>query len=358
MNNHKKEEMKESYFSIGTATYSAEGEILEVYFPSPCPVPSVPLGQMERLMQILRVTDAPVYIDARTPFLGNLLEFLESSYEPRLKINGMMLRTAVSSNISSKRFFAYVFTQDKPLQDVVTAYLKLHLLSHRLRMPRSLNLDNIFNVLPNVVWTNQGPISLDEFGNFQWKAKLNNVPLIVKGVDKFPQMMDYVVPKGVRIANSSRVRLGAYLGSGTTVMHEGFVNFNAGTEGPNMIEGRISAGVWVKKNSDLGGGASVMGTLSGGGKEVISIGEHCLIGANAGIGISLGDRCTVEAGLYVTAGSKVEVIAKNGETVQGVKAAKLSGTNDLLFRRNSTTGKIQCLTNQMVSSLNPNLHRN
>jgi 2,3,4,5-tetrahydropyridine-2-carboxylate N-succinyltransferase len=220
--------------------------------------------------------------------------------------------------------------------DTADAYLRLHLLSHRLVAPRSINLDGIFGVLPNVVWTTAGPCAVSDFEVVRWKLRAAYGSLGVYGVDKFPRMVDYVVPRGVRIADADRVRLGAHLAEGTTVMHEGFVNYNAGTLGTSMVEGRISAGVVVGSDSDIGGGASVMGTLSGGGKERISIGERCLVGANAGIGISLGDDCVVEAGLYVTAGTKVTLPGG-----QVVKATTLSGRAGLLFLRNSVSGAIE-----------------
>jgi 2,3,4,5-tetrahydropyridine-2-carboxylate N-succinyltransferase len=224
-----------------------------------------------------------------------------------------------------------------PPASVSDAYLRLHLLSHRLVKPHGQSLDGIFGILNNVVWTSVGPCPVDNFeitrGNIRAATGQH---IAIYGVDKFPRMVDYVVPSGVRIADADRVRLGAHLASGTTVMHEGFVNFNAGTLGTSMVEGRISAGVIVGAGSDIGGGASIMGTLSGGGKEIVSVGIECLIGANAGIGISLGDRCVVEAGLYVTAGSKV--LLPDGEIV---KADALSGKHDLLFRRNSVTGGIE-----------------
>ncbi len=206
-------------------------------------------------------------------------------------------------------------------------------LSHRLVKPHGLNLSGIFALLPNVAWTNQGAIDLAELPAEQLEARLRGKLLEVFSVDKFPKMTDYVVPAGVRIADTARVRLGAYVGEGTTVMHEGFVNFNAGTAGPGMIEGRVSAGVFVGKGSDLGGGCSTMGTLSGGGNIIISVGEGCLIGANAGIGIPLGDRCTVESGLYVTAGTKVAVLDDQNQLVRVVKARELAGQSDLLLRR-------------------------
>jgi len=237
------------------------------------------------------------------------------------------------------------------------AYLKLQLLSHRLVKPHGTNLAGIFGLLPNVAWTNEGAVDLNELPERQLMARLEGRVLEVTSVDKFPKMTDYVVPAGVRIADTARVRLGAYIGEGTTIMHEGFCNFNAGTEGPGMIEGRISAGVFVGKGSDIGGGASTMGTLSGGGNIVISLGEGCLLGANSGTGIPLGDRCTIESGLYITAGTKVELLDDQGNTVQSVKARDLAGKNDLLFRRNSQSGRVECLTNKSAVQLNEELHK-
>lgn len=225
---------------------------------------------------------------------------------------------------------------DAPPADVPDAYLRLHLLSTRLCAPRTIDLTGLFGVLPNVVWTNFGPCAVDGFEDVRLALLSARGRVSVYGVDKFPRMTDYVVPSGVRIADADRVRLGAHLAQGTTVMHEGFVNFNAGTLGSSMVEGRVSAGVVVGDGSDIGGGASVMGTLSGGGQEQITIGERCLLGAESGIGISLGDDCVVEAGLYVTAGTKV---ALPGGAV--VKAAQLSGRSGLLFIRNSLTGAVE-----------------
>src|SRR5690606_17059333 len=205
--------------------------------------------------------------------------------------------------------------------------------------------------------TNEGAVDLEELPERQLMARLDGRLLEVNAVDKFPKMTDYVIPTGVRIADTARVRLGAYVGEGTTIMHEGFINFNAGTEGPGMIEGRISAGVIVGKGSDIGGGASTMGTLSGGGNIVISLGEGCLLGANAGTGIPLGDRCTIEAGLYITSGTKVEVLDENGDVVDTVKARDLAGKSDLLFRRNSESGAVQCRTNKSAIALNEELHK-
>ena len=218
------------------------------------------------------------------------------------------------------------------------------------------DLQGLFGVLPNVAWTSEGAIDIAELPGRQLAARLRGEVLEVSCVDKFPKMTNYVVPTGVRIAHTARVRLGAHLGEGTTIMHEGFVNFNAGTDGPGMIEGRISAGVAVGAGSDLGGGCSTMGTLSGGGDIVISVGRECLIGANAGIGIPLGDRCTVEAGLFITAGTKVNMLDAEGMPVETAKARDLAGTSDLLFRRNSTTGAVECLTNRSAIELNEELH--
>jgi 2,3,4,5-tetrahydropyridine-2,6-dicarboxylate N-succinyltransferase len=234
------------------------------------------------------------------------------------------------------------------------AYLRLHLLSHRLVRPRSVNMDGIFGSLPNVVWTSAGPCAIEGFERVRTRLRAHRGHLTIYGVDKFPRMVDYVVPTGVRIADADRVRLGAHLAEGTTVMHEGFVNFNAGTLGTSMVEGRISAGVVVGRDSDVGGGASIMGTLSGGGTEVISIGERCLLGANAGIGIALGDDCIVEAGLYITAGTKVTL--PGGEVV---KARNLSGGDGLMFIRNSVTGAVEMRSRQRGGvELNAELHAN
>ena len=234
------------------------------------------------------------------------------------------------------------------------AYLRLHLLSHRLVSPRDLNMTGIFASLPNVVWTSAGPCAVEGFEEVRIRMRARGEHLTVFGVDKFPRMVDYVLPTGVRIADADRVRLGAHLAEGTTVMHEGFVNFNAGTIGTSMVEGRISAGVVVGRDSDIGGGASIMGTLSGGGTEVISIGERCLLGANAGVGIALGDDCVVEAGLYLTAGTKVTL--PSGDVV---KARTLSGKNDLLFIRNSVTGAVEMRRRERGGvELNTELHAN
>jgi 2,3,4,5-tetrahydropyridine-2-carboxylate N-succinyltransferase len=252
------------------------------------------------------------------------------------------LRTVVVDDLST------------PPADVPDAYLRLHLLSHRLVKPREISLDGIFGVLPNVAWTTAGPVDPAELPAALMRFRAAGTPVQVLGVDKFPRMVDYVVPSGVRIADADRVRLGAHLASGTTVMHEGFVNYNAGTLGASMVEGRISAGVVVGDGSDVGGGASIMGTLSGGGTQVVSIGERCLLGANSGVGISLGDDCVVEAGLYLTAGARVRL--PDGEVV---RARELSGASGLLFIRNSETGAVEARQRSgSWSGLNTALHAN
>ena len=241
---------------------------------------------------------------------------------------------------------------DKPA-DTCDAYLRLHLISHRLVEPHGCNLDGVFAALTNVVWTNYGPCRIEGFEEVRMRLRRRG-PVTVFGVDKFPRMVDYVVPTGVRIADADRVRLGAHLAPGTTVMHEGFVNFNAGTLGASMVEGRISAGVVVGDGSDIGGGASIMGTLSGGGTEVISVGRRCLLGANSGLGISLGDDCVIEAGLYVTAGTKITMADGTA-----VKARGLSGADNLLFRRNSVTGAVEVVSRDGTGiTLNTALHAN
>jgi 2,3,4,5-tetrahydropyridine-2,6-dicarboxylate N-succinyltransferase len=256
--------------------------------------------------------------------------------------------------VRTARLTTVIGSLAEPPADACDAYLRLHLLSHRLIRPHEANLDGVFGVLPNVAWTSHGPVDPSALGEVRMRFRSAGEPFQVLSVDKFPRMTDYVVPAGVRIADADRVRLGAHLADGTTVMHEGFVNFNAGTLGHSMVEGRISAGVVVGDGSDIGGGASIMGTLSGGGSAVISIGRRCLLGANAGLGISLGDDCIVEAGLYVTGGSRVTL--PDGEVV---KATELSGADGLLFRRNSQTGAVEALPRSgRWAGLNAALHAN
>jgi 2,3,4,5-tetrahydropyridine-2-carboxylate N-succinyltransferase len=247
-----------------------------------------------------------------------------------------------------------VIDTDAAPTSATDVYLRLHLLSHRICLPRTINLDGAFGLLTNVAWTSIGPVALNTLDDVRYNLLRQGQHLVVHGVDKFPRMTDYVVPSGVRIADASRVRLGAHLASGTTVMHEGFCNFNAGTLGASMVEGRISAGVIVGDGSDIGGGASIMGTLSGGGKEMVTVGEKCLLGANSGLGISLGNECIIEAGLYVTAGTQVKL--PDGTVV---KARELSGANGLLFRRNSQTGAVEATQRTgNWGGLNAALHKN
>ena len=294
--------------------------------------------------------------------LHNKLEFNYGSYN---NLESLLSNTAESQSQkealrkelslkANKNLIIHQISNDEAIRDIRDSYLKLHLLSLRISKPNTLNLEGIFANLPNNAWTNLGPIDLGELDSI----RLKNENIFVKSVDKFPCMTDYIIPSGVRIADASRVRLGAYLAEGTTVMHEGFINFNAGTLGAAMIEGRISAGVVIGQNSDLGGGCSTMGTLSGGNDIKISVGEDCLLGANSGLGIPLGDRCIVEAGLYLTGGSKVEVLNSEGKIIDTIKASTLSGKDDLLFIRNSLTGAIQCRPNKKSVVLNESLHNN
>jgi 2,3,4,5-tetrahydropyridine-2-carboxylate N-succinyltransferase len=329
-------------FGLGVGTHNKQGEWLEVFFPQPLLAPSAALAQ------------ATAGCDSGRTLRKDQLQTLQAA----LTEAGEVEQAALAGQFldSSRPAVAVLLSEDQSPGNVPEGYLKLHLLSHRLVRPHGTNLDGLFGVLPNVAWTSEGAIDIAELTQRQLAARLRGEVLEVSCVDKFPKMTNYVVPTGVRIAHTARVRLGAYLGEGTTIMHEGFVNFNAGTEGPGMIEGRISAGVSVGAGSDLGGGCSTIGTLSGGGNIIISIGKECLIGANAGIGIPLGDRCTVEAGLFVTAGTKVTMLDAEGMPVETVKARDLNGKSDLLFRRNSTTGAVECLTNRTAVELNEELH--
>ena len=311
-------------WGFGLATFAGvdgEGGVLDTWYPSP------------------QLGEAPEHVE---PPDG--LTALEGADEVR-GVRRRVVRTVVTD------------LQQAP-SDTHDAWLRLHLLSSRLVAPRTISMDGIFSLLTNVVWTSEGPCAVEDFEQTRLRLKASARHVSVYGVDKFPRMTDYVLPGGVRIADADRVRLGAHLASGTTVMHEGFVNFNAGTLGASMVEGRISAGVVVGDGSDIGGGASIMGTLSGGGKEVISVGERCLIGANAGIGISLGDGCVVEAGCYVTAGTKVTVRDMDSKP-KVIKAAELSGVDNVLFRRNSVTGAIEAVPRQGEGiELNAALHAN
>lgn len=335
---------------FGTATKNRDGKIIEAFFPHPVLNPS----------------------DALVSALANISGYLQGNQALEISVdqsaqlanafaaNGQAANAALADKATKSAqplVLVILATDDKP-QSVAEGFLKLQLISHRLVQPHGTVLDGIFGLLHNIAWTNEGPIDLPELADRQIEARLAGRTLSVDCVDKFPKMVDYIVPTGVRIADTSRVRLGAHVGEGTTVMHEGFINFNAGTTGVSMVEGRISAGVLVGNGSDIGGGASIMGTLSGGGKVVVSIGENSLLGANAGLGFPLGDRCTVESGLYVTAGTKVLMLDKEGNEVEMIKARELAGVSDLLFRRNSQTGQVECLANKSAVELNSELHSN
>jgi len=301
-------------WGIGIATVAPNDSVLDVFFRR--------LGWGE---------------SAPKEFLSSLPE---SHTDPRRGVGLVPINISIDTSVAPK--------------DAADAYLRLHLMSHRLALPNSMNLDGMFGLLTNVAWTSIGPVEISVVDEVAYSLRRNGEHLTIHGVDKFPRMTDYVVPSGVRIADASRVRLGAHLAAGTTVMHEGFCNFNAGTLGTSMVEGRISAGVVVDDGSDIGGGASIMGTLSGGGKEVVRVGKRCLLGANSGLGISLGDDCIIEAGLYVTGGTLVKL---PDATI--VKARELSGANNLLFRRNSQTGAVEA--SQRTGSwggLNSALHKN
>jgi 2,3,4,5-tetrahydropyridine-2-carboxylate N-succinyltransferase len=306
---------REGASGTGLATTAADGTILDTWYPEPALGPDAP----DRSAGLAALAGADAARDVQTA----------------------VVRTAIESLAD-------------PPTDAHDVYLRLHLLSHRLVAPHEADLDGLFGLLANVVWTDRGPCAVADFETTRARLRATG-PVTVYGVDKFPRMVDYVLPAGVRVADADRVRLGAHLAPGTTVMHEGFVNFNAGTLGASMVEGRISAGVVLGDGSDLGGGASIMGTLSGGGEEVVSVGRRCLIGANAGIGISLGDDCVVEAGLYVTAGTKV-TMAEGGDVVP---ARTLSGRSGLLFRRNSVSGAVEVLSRTGGGiALNAALHAN
>ena len=328
-------------WGVGLATIAADGRVLDTWYPEPHLGVA---GGLRRLGHEVKHTggSATYEIDRGHAFQS-------------LKVD-MSLLTGDDELRDVQRIPVVTFIEDLagPPVDTYDAYLRLHLLSHRLVRPHGANLDGLFGLLNNVVWTNFGPCAVEGFERIRLRMRAQGNQVTVYGIDKFPRMVDYVVPSGVRIAAADRVRLGAHLAEGTTVMHEGFCNFNAGTLGSAMVEGRISAGVVVGAGSDVGGGASIMGTLSGGGKEIISVGEGCLIGANAGIGISLGDRCTVQAGLYVLAGTRVTT--PDGDVV---KALELSGRDDLLFRQNSVTGTVEVLSQSVDwGSLNTDLHQN
>lgn len=314
--------------ATGVATITTDGTVLDVWYPEP---------------ELSAVGESGHEFLAEADIPATLRPLVRTDDDRQVQLRAVRVRIADLT---------------EPPTDAMDVYLRLHLISHRLIRPHFANLDGQFGLLANVVWTNHGACSPEGFALTRAKLRARG-PVIVYGIDKFPRMVDYVVPSGVRIADADRVRLGAHLAEGTTVMHEGFVNFNAGTLGPSMVEGRISAGVVVGAHSDIGGGASIMGTLSGGGTETISVGERCLLGANSGIGISLGDDCVVEAGLYVTAGTKVVLKAGTFSDTEIIKARDLSGRDNMLFRRNSTTGAVEVVPWKSEGvALNEALHAN
>ena len=329
-------------FALGASTRSAVGDILDTWYPLPLKHPQGVVAEAAR-----RVGNRD---DAGPDHAILVADALDSDGQSAAATAYRILAEF------DQPLTAVALEADEDIASAPQAYLKLHLLSHRLALPNTLNLNGIFEHLPTVAWTSHGPVDPAEVPARLAAARAAGEHLSIYAVDKFPRMTDYVIPSGVRIADASRIRLGAYLGQGTTVMHEGQINFNAGALGPNMVEGRISQGVILGSHSDLGGSASTMGTLSGGGEIVISIGEQCLVGANAGCGIPLGDRCTIEAGLYITAGTVVQVLDEFGAAVRTVKARDLAGQNDMLFIRHSQTGTVQCRTNRRAIELNARLH--
>lgn len=337
-----------SFFCVafGVGTQNKKNEWLEVYYPNPLFQPEKAL--VEKLGAIVGYKSGNAAISIEPAQVAGICEVLEA--------NNIDTQLVAPLAQSQQPLVLTFLEEDSALTNTPEAYLKLHLISLRHVKPHGTDLSGIFPLLPNVAWTNQGAVDLAELPKRQLDARLKGELLEVSSIDKFPKMTNYVVPTGVRIAHSARVRLGAYVGEGTTVMHEGFINFNAGTEGTSMIEGRISAGVLVGEGSDLGGGCSTMGTLSGGNNVVISVGKNCLLGANAGLGIPLGDRCTIEAGLYITAGAKINLLDDKNQLVSTLKASELASKSDLLFRRNSQTGTIECKTNRSAIALNEELH--
>ena len=333
-------------YAFGLGTKNSQEEIIEVYYPNPQIDPDK--IEIQRLVEISKL-DNTGFIELSDEQIAHVKRSIEE---------GMFFdHSEIFERINQNNTVVLMLQiRDSSPKSIPDAYLKLHLLSHRLAKPNSINLDGLFGILKNLAWTDQGPVDLMDLPLRQLEARANGNPLNIESVDKFPQMTNYVVPSGIRIADTSRVRLGAYIGSGTTIMHEGFVNFNAGTLGPAMIEGRISAGVIVSKGSDLGGSSSTMGTLSGGGTELVSVGENCLIGANAGIGFPLADGCTIEAGLYVTSGMKINMLNEDGDFERIAKAKDIRSIKNLIFRRNSLSGAVECIPDSSSISLNEELH--
>lgn len=356
-------------FGIGIATVSYAGELLDTYFPFPNYLSN--FGSAAVMAEVAGHVSGTASYQLKVGQLADMLDYFRP-FEGDGKVHGNIdaikavlntvqgcieklgaIRVPIVSFIDQPEY-------DLGPQTVSDTYLRLHLLSHRLVKPNEINLDGIFGKLPNVAFTNEGPITIEDLPNRRLDAMMRRHPLHLTSVDKFPRMIDYVVPSGVRIADGARVRLGAYLGEGTTVMHEGFCNFNAGTLGTSMVEGRISKDVVIGDQTDIGGGASIMGTLSGGGKEKITIGRGCLIGANGGTGISLGDLCVIEAGLYITYGMPVVYLTtKDGrKQCDTMKAHELSGKPGLTFRRNGSDGRVEVLDIPNKVTLNEVLHQN
>jgi len=333
--------------ALGIGTKNRKNEWLEVYFPRPVFKPAQAL--VDEFAASTGYSGGNVDIELSAADISTLADKVSDAGQKSL---------LAQLGSSTKPVVLTLLASDDPLSTTPETYLKLHLLSHRFVLPNEQNREGIYPLLPNVAWTEQGAIDLEELEEHQLQARLEGRVLEVAAIDKFPKMTNYVVPSGARIAHSGRVRLGAYVGEGTTVMHEGFMNFNAAALGPNMVEGRISQGVTVGAGTDLGGSASTAGTLSGGGNIVISIGKDCLISANAGTGIPLGDRCTIEAGLYITPGTVVQVMDEDRNFLRLVKARELAGQSDMLFIRNSQSGVVECRTNKQAIALNDALHSN
>ena len=331
--------------AVGIGTKNSKNKWLEVYYPRPVFKPEQILTNS--IAEVTGYNGGNKDIELSAQDIATLAESMPDDAQKSL---------LTSLQGANRPIVLTLLDTDSALQSTPETYLKLHLLSHRFVLPNDQNLEGIYPLLPNVAWTEQGAVDLEDLEAMQIAERLKGRVLEVSAVDKFPKMTNYVVPAGARIAHSARVRLGAHIGVGTTVMHEGFVNFNAGAIGPNMIEGRISQGVTVESGTDLGGSASTAGTLSGGGNIVITIGKDCLLSANAGTGIPLGDRCTIEAGLYITPGTVVQILDEELNLVKPVKARKLSGQSDMLFIRNSLTGKVECRTNRKAIELNKALH--
>lgn len=339
--------MKELFaVGLGWGTPDGAGGWLEAWYPYLFRPEGDQAVKLDKLLKGERGTFSPVPRQRAV----DIVSLARDAGQPMLGLNEHVLR------LGERRILCCALQADTAITNTAEAYLKLHLLSTRLARPNSLNLQGIFAQLPTLAWTTAGAVLPEQVGQLRFNEQAGGRTLWVHAVDKFPPLTQYVIPSGVRIADSARVRLGAWIGEGTSIMHEGFINFNAGTEGAGMIEGRISAGVVIGEGSDLGGGASTMGRLSGGGTQLVSVGKDCLIGANAGLGIPLGDNCTLEAGLYLTAGAKVRLLDGSGKEVRQCRAREFAGQSNLLFWRNSLTGAIECRPHKTDTALNPDLH--